>query len=567
VAAFRPVNTRCESILDAGRQVRVSEERNLVVRLIGPAITAVVLSTVLGVAAALPWWGWVLVVVVAFLVVLAIRDMLQRKHAIIRNYPVIGHLRYLLESIGPELRQYIVTDNDAERPFSRDQRRWVYATSKQENNLFGFGTDNDVLAEPGYLVIRHAPFPAPEPVPDTPAGSELHLLPMAKILGGVRGREQAFRPSSVVNISSMSFGSLSGSAITGLNAGARLARVLHGTGEGGISPYHDQGGDLVWQLGTAYFGARDEEGRFSMEQFLSNVERHRVRAVEIKLSQGAKPGLGGLLPGVKVTEEIAAIRHIPVGEDCKSPSRHTAFGNVDEMLDFVELLARETGLPVGIKSAVGQMGFWRELAARMATEERGVDFITIDGGEGGTGAAPLVFADHVSLPFLQGFTSVYRIFAERGIHNDVVWFGSGRLGLPDRAVLAFALGVDGVNVAREAMLALGCIQAQRCHTGRCPTGVATQSWWRERGLDPALKSVRVRNYLVGFRKELLRVANAVGVAHPAEISVEHLDILDDELGSISVADRFGYKAEWGIPTIAQLDAAHAAMRRTETPSP
>lgn len=528
-------------------------------------------ATMIGVAVALPWWEWPLLAVAVFILGLGVRDVIQRRHAIIRNYPVIGHLRYLLESIGPELRQYIVTDNDTERPFSRDQRRWVYATAKRENNLFGFGTDNDVLGETGYLVIRHAAFPAPEPSRDSPAGSDLHLVPMAKVLGAARGRPGAFRPESVVNISSMSFGSLSARAVTALNEGAAIAHVLHGTGEGGISPYHDRGGDLVWQLGTAYFGARDADGRFSLERFLEAVERHRVKAVEIKLSQGAKPGLGGMLPGAKVTPEIARIRGIPVGKDCKSPSRHTAFGNVDEMLDFVELLARESGLPVGIKSAVGQMEFWHELAERMATEDRGVDFITVDGGEGGTGAAPLVFADHVSLPFLQGFTSVYRIFAERGIHNDVVWLGSGRLGLPDRAVLAFALGVDGINVAREAMLALGCIQAQKCHTGTCPAGVATQNRWLQRGLDPASKAVRVANYLVGLRAELLRVANAVGVDHPAEITADHLDLVDDHLGSASVTEHFAYKPDWGLPTFDQLEAARTALVGSSTvgsqPSP
>ncbi len=531
-------------------------------RIVVLGLATLVLATGIAVTVALPWWEWPLLGLVVFIVVLAVHDVVQRRHAIIRNFPVIGHLRYLLESVGPELRQYIVTDNDAERPFSRDQRRWVYATAKQENNLFGFGTDNDVLAEPGYLVIRHAAFPAPAPPPDSPAGSELHLVPMAKVLGATRGRPGSFRPDSVVNISSMSYGSLSARAVSALNEGARIAHVLHGTGEGGISPYHDRGGDLIWQLGTAYFGARDADGRFDLDRFLTNVERHRVKAVEIKLSQGAKPGLGGMLPGAKVTPEIAAIRGIPVGKDCKSPSRHTAFGNVDEMLDFVELLARASGLPVGIKSAVGQMAFWHELAERMATEDRGVDFITIDGGEGGTGAAPLVFTDHVSLPFLQGFTSVYRLFAERGIHNDVVWFGSGRLGLPDRAVLAFALGVDGINVAREAMLALGCIQAQKCHTGTCPAGVATQNRWLQRGLDPASKSVRVANYLVGLRAELLRVANAVGVDHPAEITVGHLDLVDDHLGSVPVAEHFAYQPDWGIPTLDQLDAAKAALLGT-----
>ena len=292
------------------------------------------------------------------------------------------------------------------------------------------------------------------------------------------------------------------------------------------SPYHRHGGELIWQIGTGYFGCRDAAGRFSMERFRERFATAPVRAIEIKISQGAKPGLGGLLPGVKVSPEIAAIRGIPAGKTCISPARHSAFGDVESMLDFVEKLAEESGLPVGIKSAVGEIGFWRELAHLVATTDRGVDFITIDGGEGGTGAGPLVFTDHVALPFKQGFTRVYREFAEAGIQNDLLFIGSGRLGFPEHAILAFSLGCDMIAVGREAMMAVGCIQAQRCHTGHCPTGVATQNRWLVRGLDPALKSDRLANYIATLRKELLSVASACGVSHPALLTDEHIEILD-----------------------------------------
>ena len=237
--------------------------------------------------------------------------------------------------------------------------------------------------------------------------------------------------------------------------------------------HHKLGGELIFQIGTGYFGCRDEHGRFSLERLRERVTEAPVRAIEIKLSQGAKPGLGGLLPAPKVTEEIARIRGVPVHRDCASPSAHTAFGDVVGLIEFVERIADATGLPVGIKSAVGELGFWDELSQRMAATGSGPDFITVDGGEGGTGAAPLAFSDHVAMPFKLAFASVYERFARAGIAEDIVFIGAGRLGFPDAAMHAFALGCDMINVGREAMLAIGCIQAQRCHTGACPTGVAT----------------------------------------------------------------------------------------------
>jgi glutamate synthase domain-containing protein 2 len=415
----------------------------------------------------------------------AVRDLKQRRHALLRNFPVLGHARYLLEAIGPELRQYLVAANNEERPFTRDQRRWVYASAKQENNYFGFGTDNDIEYTAGYPIIHHRTFGRAIPPSSPQAGHEVSL-PSAKVLGAARGRRGAFRPPSVVNISAMSFGSLSGNAIAALNAGAVAANCLHNTGEGGISAYHRQGGELIFQIGTAYFGCRDEQGRFSLNRLKDLVAAAPVRALEIKLSQGAKPGLGGVLPAAKVSAEIAAARGVPQGQDCISPSRHAEFSDTDSLLDWVELLATETGLPVGIKAAVGDLAFWHDLTTLMVDTDRGIDFVTVDGGEGGTGAAPLIFTDSVSLPFQVGFSRVYTIFAAKGLHEQVTFIGGGKLGLPDNAIVAFALGCDMVNVAREAMLAIGCIQAQKCHTDTCPTGVATQNAWLAHGLDPQL---------------------------------------------------------------------------------
>jgi len=498
-----------------------------------------------------------LAVVIAVLVVLAVIDLFQTRHAVRRNYPLIGRLRYLLEKIGPELRQYIVTDNDEERPFSRDQRRWVYASAKRENQYFGFGTDSK-MDEPQYPIIRHSAFPFTAPG-DVDPTDETHL-PCAKVLGEWRGRSKAFRPYSVVNISAMSFGSLSGVAVEALNRGAAIAGCMHNTGEGGVSKHHRHGGDLIFQLGTGYFGARNPDGTFSLDKAVELVESTpAIKCIEIKLSQGAKPGLGGRLPGAKVTEEIAEARGVPVGITVASPSSHSAFDSVPTMIDFIETLADATGVPIGIKSAVGDRQFWSELAHAMTTTGRGPDFIAIDGGEGGTGAAPLAFADHVSLPYRLGMAEVFRTFAGQGMHDKVVWMGAGRLGFPGEGLLAMSLGADLIYVAREAMLAVGCIQAQRCHTGHCPTGVATHSEWLTRGLDPDDKSVRAANYVLSLRHELLTLAHACGHAHPALVGGEAIELLleGDEL--VSLWDHYHYDKTWWEPITSRSDDLVGAM--------
>ncbi|MCZ6834744.1 MAG: FMN-binding glutamate synthase family protein [Planctomycetota bacterium] len=497
------------------------------------------------------WIAFIIIVVLVVLVglgALAYYDLTQKQHAILRNFPIIGHFRYWLEAVGPELRQYIVTDNNEERPFSRDQRRWVYASSKKQNNYFGFGTDNELEQSPNYLIIRHVAFPLHDCHEGEPGYDPSYRVPCAKIMGGHRKRDKAFRPESIVNISAMSYGSLSHAAIEALNRGCKTAGCLHNTGEGGVSKHHMHGGELIWQLGTGYFGCRDARGDFDLAKFKHVVEQNEIRAIEIKMSQGAKPGLGGVLPSVKITHELAEIRGIPMGQDCLSPSSHSAFSDEDSLLDFVEHLAAETGLPVGIKSAVGEIGFWQRMADLMLDGKRGVDFIAIDGGEGGTGAAPLVFSDHVAFPYKIGFTKVFAEFAKRKIDQNVVFIGSGRLGFPDAALFAIGLGADLINVAREAMMAIGCIQAQKCHTNHCPTGVATQNEWLVRGLDPTNKATRLANYILTLRKELLRLSRACGVVHPALIRHEHFNILNEQFGTMGIDELFGYEQNWGLPS-------------------
>ena len=505
-----------------------------------------------------------IVVVLGVLLAVVAYDLVQRQHAILRNFPIIGHFRYLLEAIGPELRQYIVTDNNEERPFNRDQRRWIYASSKRENNYFGFGSDNDMEQNPSHLVIKHNTFPLPTPFPGEADYDPQYRIPCAKVLGRARGRKKAFRPASVINVSGMSFGSLSGPAVEALNAGCRQAGCLQSTGEGGVSSHHEKGGDLVWQIGTGYFGCREADGRFSLTRLKETVERlPQIRALEIKLSPGAKPGVGGLQPKATIREEIARIRGIDRTRDCISPAAHSAFRDADSLLDFVELIAAETGLPVGIKSAVGDSLFWDDLARLMLPGTRGVDFITIDGGEGGTGAGPLVFVDHVSLPFKVGFSRVQKIFHEVGLQQQIVFIGSGKLGFPEAAVFAFALGVDMVNVAREALLAIGCIQAQRCHTNHCPTGIATQNPWLVRGVDPTLKSARLANYILTMRKDLLALSRACGVPHPALITADHLELVDDRFGASTVAGLFGYGRGFGLPSEVDVAEVRRLMERRD----
>lgn len=489
------------------------------------------------------WFAYFLIFLVVLLIVIAVQDLLNKRQTIKNNYPIVGRLRYLIEKIGPELRQYIVANNREELPFNRNQRSWIYASAKQENNYKGFGTDQDIHF-PGHIFVNPAMFPFPvKPEHVNHPFRDPSFVPCAKVMG--MRRKRPFRPYSIVNVSAMSFGSLSAAAVTALNKGSIKAGCYHNTGEGSLSPYHANGADVIFHFGTGYFGCRNQDGTFSMEKLVDLVEQNEfIRGIEIKLSQGAKPGKGGVLPGKKITPEIARIRGVEVGKDVLSPAYHSAFSNVPELIEFVEDIGEQTGLPVGIKSAVGKLDMWVELANRMARENVGPDFITIDGGEGGTGAAPISFADNVALPFVYAFSEVYQVFKERGLADKVVFAGSSKLGLPATALKAFAMGVDVINVAREAMLAIGCIQAQICHTNKCPAGIATQKRWLESGLDPRYKSERFYSYVKTLRKEILEITHACGYEHPCQMTMKDVDVsMGDNNQTQTLFRAYGYEKE------------------------
>jgi glutamate synthase domain-containing protein 2 len=470
------------------------------------------------------WWHWVLII----LALMAFRDIfLQRKHTISHNFPIVGHLRYLLEKFGPELRQYLVANNREELPFNRIERGWIYASAKKENNYEGFGTDRDIYAHQ-HIFVNNAmiPFKVDENHPNT---IDKTFLPCAKVMGAYNKRKKPFRPASIINVSAMSFGSLSAKAIESLNKGIKIADAYHNTGEGGLSPYHCNGGDVIFHFGTGYFGVRDANGDFSMKKLVQLVKKKPfIKAIEVKLSQGAKPGKGGVLPGAKITKEIAEIRGVEVGKDVLSPPNHSAFSNVTELHEFIEALAENTGLPVGIKAAIGKLDEWQTLANLMVQTGKGPDFITVDGGEGGTGAAPPSFADHVSLPWVYGFSDLYKLFQSKGLTERIVFIGSGKLGFPAKAAMAFAMGADCINVAREAMMSIGCIQAQVCHTNRCPSGVATQNKWLQNGIDPTLKSERLAQYFKTFRKEFVEITHAAGYEHPSQFKMSDIEMNVDD---------------------------------------
>ena len=488
---------------------------------------------------------YVLITLITPFFILFVYDgWIQKKHTLMRNFPLVGRMRYLLEELGPPLRQYWIANDKEERPFHRDERRWVYASAKGENSNFGFGT-TEQLYEVGHPIIKHSTFPVASHKVQPFLHNDPSSIPCAKVMGAFHKRKTPFHPLSIINISAMSFGSLGKKAVRAMGLGAKNSQSFHNTGEGGVSDHHKASqADLIWQLGTGYYGARDDSGHFNLDVLAAEVAATpQIRAIEIKLSQGAKPGKGGILPGAKVTAEIAQVRKIPVGKDCLSPNAHAEFSTPDELIDFIESIASRTGIPVGIKSAVGEIHFWKELANRMKERGQGPDFIAIDGGEGGTGAAPLAFSDHVSLPFKIGFSRVYQVFLAEQIVDRIVWIGSGKLGFPDRAVIAFALGCDIIAVARESMLAIGCIQSQLCHTGHCPAGVATQSTWLQRGLNVEAKGKRMQKYIQSFRKELLALSHAAGHVHPTQFTGTDIDICVGVNEFNSLEQIFQYKKE------------------------
>lgn len=443
------------------------------------------------------------------LTLLGWHDRRQTKRAVLRNYPVIGHLRYLLEFIRPELRQYFIEADSEAAPFSRQQRSLVYQRAKGEPDKRPFGTQRDV-SQPGYEWINHSLTP-----------SRLDGHDFRVTIG--ENRSQPY-DASVFNISAMSFGALSANAILALNAGAAKGHFAHDTGEGSISSHHRvHGGDLIWEIGSGYFGCRNDDGSFNAERFEANARAPQVRMIELKLSQGAKPGHGGVLPGPKVTPEIAQARGVPTGVDCVSPAAHSAFGTPIELLRFIERLrGLSGGKPTGFKLCIGHPWEWFAIAKAMLETGITPDFIVVDGAEGGTGAAPLEFTDHVGAPLQEGLLLVHNTLVGLNLREQV------KLGCAGKVVSAFdiarmmALGADWCNSARGFMFALGCIQAQACHTGHCPTGVTTQDPKRQQALVVPDKAERVYRYHQHTLRALQELVQAAGLRHPGEISAAHI---------------------------------------------
>jgi glutamate synthase domain-containing protein 2 len=476
--------------------------------------TAWALSAVLALLMSFCWvafgfgGGWALLFL--FLTGLGFRDSRQSRHSVLRNYPVIGHVRFLLEFVRPEIRQYFIESDREAAPFSRQQRSLVYQRSKGQQDKRPFGTQLDVQAH-GYEWINHSI--APTVVPS-------HDFRVA--VGGVLCTQPY--SLSVFNISAMSFGALSANAVLALNQGAKRGGFAHDTGEGSISVHHRvHGGDLIWEIGSGYFGCRNDDGSFNADKFAENARDPQVKMIELKLSQGAKPGHGGVLPGAKVTPEIAAARGVPVGVDCISPARHSAFDTPIEMLRFIARLRELSGgKPTGFKLCIGHPWEWFALAKAMMETQLLPDFIVIDGAEGGTGAAPLEFTDHVGAPLQEGLLLVHNTLV--GLHlRDRI-----KLGAAGKVISAFdiarlmAIGADWCNAARGFMFALGCIQAQACHTGHCPTGVTAQDPLRQKALAVPNKAERVWRYHEHTLEALKELVQAAGLNHPNQITAHHI---------------------------------------------
>ncbi|WP_163576255.1 FMN-binding glutamate synthase family protein [Halomonas faecis] len=452
-------------------------------------------------------WGWG-VLGFGLLAALGSYDLLQRRRTVSRNYPILAHLRYNLESFGPEIRQYFIQPDTEAVPFSREQRRLVYQRAKGVSDKQPFGSLHD-MAAPGYEWMS----PSLAPVHNDSEDFRVTV-------GAERERPYS---ASVFNISAMSFGALSPNAIAALNRGARDGGFYHDTGEGAISPYHRHGGDLVWEIGSAYFGCRDEAGRFDPNRFRDHATQDAVKMVEIKLSQGAKPGHGGILPAAKVTAEIASTRGVPPDEDVISPAAHSAFTTPRELIDFiVRLRELSGGKPVGIKLAIGHPWEWFAIVKAMRETGEHPDFVVVDGGEGGTGAAPLEFINRLGMPLTEALLLVHNTLVGAGLRDRVKVAAAGKLISAFDIARAMALGADWCNAARGFMFALGCIQARTCHTDRCPSGVATQDRLRGSRLDVADKSQRVARFHANTIAALGEMLGAAGLGHPAQLGPEHV---------------------------------------------
>ncbi|MSQ69740.1 MAG: FMN-binding glutamate synthase family protein [Betaproteobacteria bacterium] len=465
--------------------------------------------------------GFILIIT---LVVMFIKDVTQKKHTVLRNYPVIGRLRYFFEEMGEYFRQYLFMNDREELPFNRATRGWVYRLAKDEGGVIGFGSTNNTN-EPGSILFVNAPYPV----------LEEDRLPTPPMLIGEGYCKEPFLARSVVNISGMSFGAISKPAVQALSRGAALAGCWMDTGEGGLSPYHLEGGcDVIMQIGTAKYGIRDQDGGLSPQR--ARELGAQVQAFEIKLSQGAKPGKGGVLPAAKVTEEIARIRGIPVHVDSISPNRHRDIANVDQLLDKIGFLRDLTGRPVGVKTAIGGRQFMNELCE--AVNRRGAhwapDFIAVDGGEGGSGAAPQALMDHMALSIVEALPRVVDALIESGLRNRVKVIAAGKLITPAKAAWALCVGADFINTARGFLFSLGCIQAMRCHQNTCPTGVTTHDKRLQRGLVVEEKYLRVAQYAMGMNKEIDMIAHSCGGRHARELRREHARIVQSAGRSVAM---------------------------------
>ena len=463
--------------------------------------------------------GWLALLLFAGLTGVGVHDLKQTRHAILRNYPVIGHLRFLFEFIRPEIRQYFIESDSEAAPFSRAQRSLVYQRAKGEPDNQPFGTHLDV-GKQGYEWVNHSMAPTKLDTHDFRiwiGGSPDAPSPSA---------QPCTRPyrASVFNISALSFGSLSANAILALNKGAQMGGFAHDTGEGSISSHHRvNGGDLIWEIGSGYFGCRNDDGTFNAERFAANATDPQVKLIEIKLSQGAKPGHGGILPGPKVTAEIAAARGVPEGKDCISPSSHSAFSTPVEMMHFIAKLRQLSGgKPVGFKLCIGHPWEWFAIVKAMLATNITPDFIVVDGAEGGTGAAPVEFSDHVGAPVQEGLQLVHNTLIGVNLRNRISIGAAGKITSAFDLVRLMALGADWCNAGRGFMMALGCIQAQSCHTGKCPTGVTTQDPQRQQALVVPDKAERVRNFHRSTLHALQELVQAAGLQHPSELSAHHI---------------------------------------------
>ncbi len=471
-----------------------------------------------------PGW-WLLAVLAVGLLVLGIYDLVQSRHSILRNYPVLGHLRFLLESIRPEILQYFIERNYDGRPFDRDTRSAIYERAKNLKSEQPFGTERDVDAI-GYEYLVHST--APVPVADEPARVRI-------------GGPDCTQPydMSLFNVSAMSFGALSGNAITALNAGAARGGFAHDTGEGGLSKYHRHGGDLVWEIGSGYFGARTEAGDFDPVQFAETAALDQVKMVSLKLSQGAKPGIGGVLPGAKVTPEIAQARGVAVGEKCVSPAYHQVFSTPRELVRFVARMRELAGgKPAGFKLCVGSRTDVLAICKAMLVEGVTPDFIVVDGGEGGTGAAPLEYEDHIGQPLTEGLMTVHHALVGVGLRDRVAIGASGKVTSGMDVVKRIIQGADYTNSARGMMMAVGCIQAKTCHDNSCPVGVATQDPKRTRALDVQDKTERTYHYHRNVVDQVSQVIASMGLRGPTELGPALLRRRIDHDRTVSYAELF-----------------------------